>query len=90
MSALGIQPRLKALRASHPAGEESSRSAALGAAVIIALQLTANYWLYSYVVWFFPLVAVALFASHPARRRRFVDEAPQHADSGARQPAAVA
>jgi hypothetical protein len=38
--------------------------AALGAAVIIALQLTANYWLYPYVLWFFPLVAVALFASH--------------------------
>jgi hypothetical protein len=39
--------------------------AALGAAVLIALQLCANYWLYSYVVWFFPLVIVALFASHP-------------------------
>ncbi len=39
--------------------------AALGAAVIIALQLTANYWLYPYIVWFFPLVAVALFAGHP-------------------------
>lgn len=88
-------------RARHPASPESAQGkssgwrgivevAALGAAVIIALQLTANYWLYSYVVWFFPLVAVALFASHPARRRRFVDEAPQHADSGARQPAAVA
>jgi hypothetical protein len=38
--------------------------AALGAAVLIALELCANYWLYSYVVWFFPLVIVALFASH--------------------------
>ncbi len=42
--------------------------AALGAAVLIALQLTVNYWLYPYIVWFFPLVAVALFASHPERR----------------------
>ena len=39
--------------------------AALGAAVLIALQVSANYWLYSYIVWFFPLVVVALFASHP-------------------------
>jgi hypothetical protein len=39
--------------------------AALGAAVIIALQLTVNYWLYPYIVWFYPLVIVALFASHP-------------------------
>ncbi len=39
--------------------------AALGGAVIIALQLTVNYWLYPYIVWFFPLVAVAVFAAHP-------------------------
>ena len=39
--------------------------AALGAAVLIALQLAANYWLYSYIVWFLPLVIVAL----PARTR---------------------
>jgi hypothetical protein len=42
--------------------------AALAAAVIIALQLVANYWLYPYIVWFFPLVIVALFAAHPSRR----------------------
>ena len=40
--------------------------AALGAAILIALQLGAAYWLYSYVVWFYPLVAVALFASFPS------------------------
>jgi hypothetical protein len=39
--------------------------AALGAAVLIALQLGANYWLYPYLVWFFPLVMLALLASHP-------------------------
>jgi hypothetical protein len=42
--------------------------AALGAAVLIALQLTVDYWLYPYIVWFFPLVVVATFASHPRRR----------------------
>ncbi|MEA2213960.1 MAG: hypothetical protein QOF83_3908, partial [Solirubrobacteraceae bacterium] len=45
--------------------------AALGAAVLIALQLTANYWLYPYILWFFPLVAVAVFAGHPEPRRRW-------------------
>lgn len=40
--------------------------AALGAALLIALQLGAGYWLYSYIVWFFPFVAVALFASFPS------------------------
>ena len=40
--------------------------AALGAAILIALQLGAGYWLYSYIVWFFPFVAVALFGSFPS------------------------
>jgi hypothetical protein len=42
--------------------------AALGAAVLCALQITLNYWLYPYIVWFFPLVIVALVAAHPERR----------------------
>jgi hypothetical protein len=41
--------------------------AALGAAVLIAIQLVANYWLYSYIVWFYPLVIVALFGAYPSR-----------------------
>jgi hypothetical protein len=40
--------------------------AALGAALLIALQLSAGYWLFSYIVWFFPFVAVALFGSFPS------------------------
>jgi hypothetical protein len=44
--------------------------AALGAAVLILLQLSINYWLYSYIVWFFPLVILAIFASHPTARPR--------------------
>ncbi len=39
--------------------------AALGAGVLIALQLTLNYWLYPYIVWFLPMALVALVASHP-------------------------
>ena len=47
--------------------------AALGAAVLIALQLTATHWFYLYIVWFVPFVFVALFAEHrvlPAARDR--------------------
>ena len=47
--------------------------AALGAAVLIALQLTATHWFYLYIVWFVPFVLVALFAEHralPATRTR--------------------
>jgi hypothetical protein len=39
--------------------------AALGAALLAALQLTLNYWLYPYIVWFFPLTIVALVLAHP-------------------------
>ncbi len=58
--------------------------AALGAAVLICLQLTANYWLYPYIVWFFPLVAVALFAAHPEAR-----PAPEPPAVDRREPVAL-
>ena len=40
--------------------------AALGAAVLIALQLGISHWFYLYIPWFFPLVLIALVAAHPA------------------------
>jgi len=43
------------------------QTAALGAAVMIALQLCLTYWFYLYIPWFFALVIVALAASHPLR-----------------------
>jgi hypothetical protein len=41
--------------------------AALGAAVVIALQLGVTHWFYLYIVWFFPLVMVAVLGAHPER-----------------------
>jgi uncharacterized membrane protein len=38
--------------------------AALGAAVLVALQLAVAHWFYLYIVWFTPLVLVALFARY--------------------------
>jgi hypothetical protein len=36
------------------------RVCALGAAALLAVQLAANYWTYTYLAWVFPLVAAAL------------------------------
>jgi hypothetical protein len=43
--------------------------AALSAALLIGLQLTLHHWFYLYVVWFYPLLLIALAAS-PARTSR--------------------
>jgi uncharacterized membrane protein len=40
--------------------------AALAGAVMIALQLSLTYWFYLYIVWFFPLVMIALLGAEPA------------------------
>jgi hypothetical protein len=42
--------------------------AALGAAVLIALQLTASHWFYLYVVWFAPFAFVAFMCRHVPER----------------------
>ena len=43
--------------------------AALAAAVVIAVQLVVTHWFYLYVVWFLPLVLVALLAPFALRGR---------------------
>jgi uncharacterized membrane protein len=45
--------------------------AALGAAVLIALELSLTHWFYLYVVWFFPFVVIALLGQY-----RLDDRAP--------------
>jgi Glycosyltransferase family 87 len=42
------------------------RMAALGAAVLLGVQLAANHWSATYLAWVFPLVAVALLADRSA------------------------
>ena len=60
--------------------------AALAAAVMIAVELSASYWLYSYIVWFFPLVAIALFGSFPSREPETLSELRVPAPAPARSP----
>jgi hypothetical protein len=45
-----------------PRRRSTIQVAALAAALLIAVQVTANHWFYPYVVWFAPLVLVAVFA----------------------------
>jgi hypothetical protein len=44
----------------RPRGKTLTQVAALGAALLIGVQLTAQHWFYLYIVWFFPLLLVAL------------------------------
>ncbi|HSS04533.1 MAG TPA: hypothetical protein VLK89_05035 [Solirubrobacterales bacterium] len=43
-----------------PKRKTLTQVAALGAALLISLQLTAEHWFYLYIVWFFPLLLVAM------------------------------
>jgi hypothetical protein len=52
---LAFRPRRKSL----------VQVAAFGAALLIALQITMHHWFYLYIVWFFPLLLVALAPPPP-------------------------
>jgi hypothetical protein len=50
-----------------PRRADERQVAALGAAVLIALQLAVSHWFYLYVVWFVPFVLVAMFGAYRER-----------------------
>ncbi len=45
-------------------GRDRRRMAALCAAVLLGLQLAANYWAFLYLVWVVPLLCMSLLASN--------------------------
>ena len=45
------------------------QTAALGAAVLLAVQLCLSHWFYLYIVWWLPLALIALLAV-PAQARQ--------------------
>jgi hypothetical protein len=61
---------LAALVAFVPRRRTPVTVAALGAAVLIALQLTVEHWFYLYLPWFLPFLFVALLASPGGLRPR--------------------
>jgi hypothetical protein len=72
--AVGVWPRRPTLM----------QMAACGAAVVIALQLGVTYWFFLYVVWFFPLVMVALLGRYddPEAQARERERASAEAGRG--------
>jgi Glycosyltransferase family 87 len=50
-----------------PRRPDARQVAALGAAVLIAVQLAVTHWFYLYVVWFVPFVFVAMFGAYRER-----------------------
>jgi hypothetical protein len=55
---------LAALAAFVPRRADLRQLAALGAAVLLAVELTATHWFYLYIVWFVPFLLVAVMAGH--------------------------
>ena len=61
--AVGISAIALAFR---PKEKKLTQVAALGAALLIGLQLTAHHWFYLYIVWFYPLILVAMASDRGA------------------------
>jgi Glycosyltransferase family 87 len=60
-----------------PRRKSPRQVAALGAAVTIAVELAMTHWFYLYVVWFAPLVLVAVLAAVREEERRPAEPAPE-------------
>ncbi len=61
--ALAFWPRRKTL----------TQIAALGAALLIGIQLTAEHWFYLYIVWFYPLLLIAISSQTPDKDLDILD-----------------
>ena len=68
-----------------PRRRDARQVAALGAAVLVALQLGVSHWFYLYVVWFLPFVLITVLGAPRAKPPR-----PDEADDAARRAELVA
>ncbi len=59
-----------------PRERGARQTAALGAAVLIALQLAATHWFYLYIVWFLPFVLVVCLGAYRTQARDEPTAAP--------------
>ena len=62
--AKGAATGLAIIAAFRPSAPDLRQIAAMGAAILIAVELTATHWFYLYIVWFVPFILVALMAAH--------------------------
>jgi hypothetical protein len=60
---------------------------ALSAALLILVQLTMQHWFYLYIVWFYPLLLVALASEDASAPRRRVAPGPSPAQRSRQAPA---
>jgi hypothetical protein len=60
----GAAIALAGLVAFVPRRKTELQVAALGAAVLVAIELSLTHWFYLYIVWFLPFVLIALFGAH--------------------------
>jgi hypothetical protein len=75
---------LSLLLAFRPRRKSLVQVAALGAALLIMLQLTLHHWFYLYIVWFYPLLLVAMAAV-----RTETAAEPEPSPAGKSQPVPV-
>jgi hypothetical protein len=59
---------LSLLFAFRPKDKQLFQVAALGAVLLIGVQLTMHHWFYLYIVWFYPFLLVAMSASKSEKR----------------------
>ncbi len=67
-------------------GRDARLQAALAAALLIGAQLLLGYWFYSYLIWFYPLLAIAVI--QPPREHRTAP-VPDNVGAGAAAPAPI-
>jgi hypothetical protein len=76
---LALVAALALLFAFRPKERKLTQAAALGAALLIGVQLTMHHWFYLYIVWFYPLLLVGMAVRSPFAGR---SEQPQACESG--------
>jgi hypothetical protein len=81
---------LAALVAFRPRRRDHITVAALGAAVLIGMELTVDHWFYLYIPWFLPFLLIALLASGERDSDPPDDAASSVREAPPRAPAAVA
>jgi len=73
---------LSLILAFRPREKQLAQVAALGAALLIGVQLTMHHWFYLYIVWFYPLFLVAAVAVEAEKRPVVVWSDPREAAPG--------
>lgn len=73
---------LSLILAFRPREKQLFQVAALGAALLIGIQLTMHHWFYLYIVWFYPLLLVALAAIEAEKRPAVVSSDSREAAPG--------